>query len=63
MLVCLCNGLNEASLREAVRSCASGAVSDVYAALGCEVNCGTCISFAETIIADAGGAAALLPAE
>lgn len=65
MLVCLCNGLNEARVREAADACGSAKVRDVYQSLGCAIDCGTCVGFAKTVIDEtrAGVRQALLPAE
>lgn len=57
MIVCSCNAIREQELRLAARQGYDGAARDgggeveaVYARLGCEVNCGQCIPFAQEII-------------
>lgn len=50
MLVCLCNGLNEAAVRSAARTCGSTKPKDVYSALGATVECGCCLGFAKAVI-------------
>lgn len=41
MYVCLCNGLNEQKLKEAITPCTER-VKDVFANLGCKQQCGSC---------------------
>jgi bacterioferritin-associated ferredoxin len=41
MIVCVCNRLNEARIRTAVRS-GAGSADEVYARCGVERNCGRC---------------------
>jgi bacterioferritin-associated ferredoxin len=57
MIVCSCNAIREEELRLAARQGhgvparqGGGEVEAVYARLGCEVNCGQCVSFAQEII-------------
>ena len=49
MIVCVCNAITEAEVREA--ACA-GATSpdDAYARLGCEPHCRCCLVFAQELI-------------
>lgn len=49
MIVCSCNAIREQELRLAARQ-GHGEVEAVYARLGCEVNCGQCVPFAQEII-------------
>jgi bacterioferritin-associated ferredoxin len=49
MIVCSCNAIREQELRLATRE-GRGDVEAVYARLGCEVNCGQCLPFAQEII-------------
>lgn len=49
MIVCHCNALRESQVRAAARECEPD-VDEVYARLGCEVQCGGCVSFAEMIV-------------
>ena len=52
MIVCVCNRLTEDEVREAA---AKGARTPerAYARLGCEVQCGCCLDYAQEIIAEA----------
>jgi bacterioferritin-associated ferredoxin len=54
MIVCICNRITESEVREAVRS---GAASPekAYACLGCEVQCGCCLDYAQEVIDDERG--------
>ena len=49
MIVCVCNRITESEVREAA---AKGARSPeaAYAKLGCEVQCGCCLDYAQEII-------------
>lgn len=49
MYVCICNAIKESELRSAARK-VSGDAEEVYAALGCQVNCGQCLMDAEGIL-------------
>ena len=51
MIVCSCNALSESQVRAAARK---GACSPeaAYAKLGCEVQCGTCVFYAQEVIDD-----------
>ncbi len=49
MIVCSCNVIREQQIRDAARSGIS-CVDDIYAHLGCELNCCQCLPFAEQII-------------
>lgn len=49
MYVCICNAIKESDLRRAARS-NSGDAEEVYAAMGCQVNCGQCLMDAEAIL-------------
>ncbi len=49
MIVCVCNAIDEDELRTAARAGAPCPRS-AYAHLGCEAQCGTCLSFAQEII-------------
>jgi bacterioferritin-associated ferredoxin len=65
MYVCLCNALKENDVRTAARLCGSARPRDVYAHLGCAIDCGACTRFARSLITEAQAAVnpALLPAE
>jgi bacterioferritin-associated ferredoxin len=51
MIVCICNRITECELRKTARA---GAPTPeiAYASLGCEVQCGCCLDFADEIIAE-----------
>ena len=49
MIVCICNAIREAELRQAAREGASCPVS-AYRAFGRKPRCGQCVSFAREII-------------
>lgn len=49
MIVCVCNRITEKELREAAREGAS-APEAAYERLGCEVQCGCCLDFAQDVI-------------
>lgn len=57
MIVCSCNVIREQQIRDAARQ-GVWAVDEVYAQLGCELNCGKCLPFAEEIIQEQTRAAA-----
>jgi len=42
MYICLCNGLNEREMHDAVSACA-GSVANVYRYHGCAPRCGHCV--------------------
>jgi bacterioferritin-associated ferredoxin len=51
MIVCSCNLLTEAAIRDALAGAgAPMRVRDVYAALGCSANCGGCAGSIENLI-------------
>ena len=49
MIVCVCNRITEKEVREAARA---GATSPekAYSRLGCEVQCGCCLDYAQEMI-------------
>ncbi len=49
MIVCVCNRITEKEVREAARAGASTPEA-AYARLGCEVQCGCCLDYAQEII-------------
>jgi len=51
MIVCVCNAIREAEVREAVRSGADSP-RDAYASVGRRIRCGQCLPFARDVIAD-----------
>ena len=52
MIVCFCNGLREATIREVSRVTGARRAKDVYTHLGCEVQCGQCMCFAQDTVED-----------
>lgn len=51
MFVCICNGITEKQIRDAV--CAgAGDVAQLRGCLGVGAGCGTCTAFAEQIISE-----------
>ena len=51
MVVCVCNVIREAQVRQAAREGANDPCT-VYASLGCRPKCGKCIPFARALIAE-----------
>ena len=49
MIVCSCNVIRAAEIREAARQ-GAGDVEEAYVALGCRVQCGGCEDHAEALI-------------
>ncbi len=49
MVVCVCNAIREAEVREAAR-CGATSACKAYRALGRQPKCGQCIPFAREII-------------
>ena len=49
MIVCVCNAISEAEVREAARSGAT-CPDKAYACLGCEPHCGCCLVYAQELI-------------
>ena len=49
MIVCVCNRLTESDVRQAVRAGARTPEA-AYACLGCDVQCGCCLDFAQEVI-------------
>lgn len=54
MIVCVCNAISEKELRDCARKGAR-TPEDAYAKLGCEVQCGSCLSYADQLMADERG--------
>ena len=54
MIVCSCNRLTESDVRAAARNGAA-TPETAYACLGCEVECGCCLDYAQEIIDEARG--------
>jgi len=51
MILCVCNALSEDEVRAAARRGAPCA-EVAYRSLGCEAQCGTCLCYAEEVIAE-----------
>lgn len=51
MYVCVCNAIRDSEFRRAARQ-VDGDAEAIYAALGAEPQCGTCLEDAETIVAE-----------
>lgn len=49
MIVCVCNAITEKEVRHAARQGAR-TPEGAYACLGCEVQCGCCLDYAQEII-------------
>ncbi len=49
MFICICNGFNDAQVREALRA-GAGTPEDVYQALNCQPQCGVCIEAIEQLV-------------
>ena len=49
VVVCHCNAICESEMRAAARR-SDGTIADAYAQLGCAVECGGCLPFAEELI-------------
>ena len=49
MIICLCNRLTEADVREAARRGAATPEA-AYASLGCDVQCGCCLDYAQEVL-------------
>jgi len=63
MYVCLCNGIRESDIIDAAHR-TDGNAESVYRALGIEPSCGSCLDFADDLIADvrSGRTTAAMPA-
>ena len=44
MIICLCNNISEKEIEDAIER-GSAKVTDVYNALGCKPQCGSCMDF------------------
>jgi bacterioferritin-associated ferredoxin len=49
MIVCVCNRITEAEVRKAARDGARTPEA-AYAQVGCEVQCGCCLAYAQEVI-------------
>jgi bacterioferritin-associated ferredoxin len=56
MIVCICNRITEGEVHKAARGGAS-TPEKAYACLGCEVQCGCCLDYAQDVIDKARGTA------
>jgi bacterioferritin-associated ferredoxin len=49
MIICVCNRITESEVRQA--ACSGATTSELaYACLGCEVQCGCCLDYAQEVI-------------
>jgi bacterioferritin-associated ferredoxin len=55
MIVCICNRITEAEVRQAAR-CGAPTPEAAYASAGCEVQCGCCLDYAQEVIDEELGA-------
>ena len=51
MILCICNALTEDEVRAAARRGAPCAET-AYRSLGCEAQCGTCLCYADEVVAE-----------
>jgi len=51
VFICICNGVTERQIRDAVRS-GAGDIAQLRSSLGVGAGCGTCAAFAEQIISE-----------
>ena len=49
MIVCVCNRITEKEVREAAHS-GSNTPEKAYACVGCEVQCGCCLDYAQEVL-------------
>ena len=49
MIVCVCNRISEKEVREAARAGAATPEA-AYARVGCEIQCGCCLEYAQDVI-------------
>jgi bacterioferritin-associated ferredoxin len=54
MIVCICNRITEKEVRALARAGAT-TPEKAYACLGCEVQCGCCLDYAQEVIDDETG--------
>ena len=54
MIVCICNRITEKEVRALARAGAA-TPENAYACLGCEVQCGCCLDYAQEVIDDETG--------
>lgn len=50
MYVCVCNALRESDVREAALQNPGATTEEIYAVLGVEPDCGSCLDFADELI-------------
>ena len=55
MIICVCNRITEKEVRKAAREGAATPEA-AYASVGCEVQCGCCLDYAEEVIDEELGA-------
>lgn len=50
MYVCICNAIKEKELRKAAQELPAASAEELYAELGVEPVCGTCLCYADDVI-------------
>ncbi|MBI1181453.1 MAG: ferredoxin [Alphaproteobacteria bacterium] len=50
MYVCICNALKEKEIREKAVECPDATAEEIYASLGVDPDCGTCLYYAQDMI-------------
>lgn len=50
MYVCVCNAVKEQEVRDLARQYPGDTVEQLYARLGVEIDCGSCLSFADGLV-------------
>ena len=50
MYVCICNALRESQIRSMAVDLPAASAEEIYAALGVDPDCGTCLYFAQDVI-------------
>ena len=50
MYICVCNAVKEQEVRDLARQFPGDSVEQLYARLGIEVDCGSCLSFADGVV-------------
>ena len=54
MYVCICNGIKERQVRDLARDFPDESAEQIYARLGVEPDCGSCLSYADHLISGSG---------
>lgn len=51
MIICVCNALNEKSIKEACKGCNADCAENVMSAMGCSPVCGQCLCYIDEMVA------------